>query len=248
IQERKWYKPSCMGVNKLKKMLNNIATNTGINLADLFLGHRSRESIRSYSKPTDNQQLNFVALLIPFAAIEKDLEKYYNYPGTSYFTYESEDEDNIETNDNATSPEILECEFEYSLEHDSESGIEISSGKDTLNSLEQAPKCTRISYKTSKFQQHNSKLFSSFKSPLLKTKKSSSRDQQQSLQLSSNRTQEDHLDITQENHIQENQSHIMQEHYIQKNRLHNMRDDSIIVQNCPEIKKLFETITSNIIL
>ena len=113
-----------MDVNKLKKMLNNIATNTGINLADhkitnhsarrtaimllkasdtpedelmVFSGHRSRESIRSYSKPTDNQQLNSVASLIPFAAIEEDLEEYYNYPGTSYFTYESEEEDNIET-------------------------------------------------------------------------------------------------------------------------------------------------------
>ncbi|CAG8849240.1 43445_t:CDS:2, partial [Gigaspora margarita] len=84
------------------------------------------------------------------------------------------------------------------------------------------PKRTRISYKTSKFQQRNSKLFSPFKSPLLKTKKSSSGDQQQSLQLS--------------------------RCYIQENRLHNMRDDSIIAQNCPEIKKPFETITSNIIL
>ena len=105
-------------------MLNNIATNTGINLADrkitnhsarqtaimllkasdtpedelmVFSGHRSHEGIRSYSKPTDNQQLNSVASLIPFAAIKEDLEEYYNYPGTSYFTYESEEKDNIET-------------------------------------------------------------------------------------------------------------------------------------------------------
>ncbi|CAG8751953.1 37918_t:CDS:2 [Gigaspora margarita] len=129
------------------------------------------DELISYSQPTDNQQLNSVASIIPFMAIEEDLEEYYNYSGKSYFAYESEEEDNIETNDNATSLEILECKFEYSSEY-------------TLNSLEQALKCTRILYKTSKFQQCNSKLFLPFKSPLLKAKKSSSEDQQQSLQLS----------------------------------------------------------------
>ncbi|CAG8692621.1 26124_t:CDS:2, partial [Racocetra persica] len=153
----------------------------------------------------------------------------------SYFTYESEEEKNIKTGDNTTSSEILKCEFESYSEHEtsiattmgSESRIEISSNNDTLNSLEQAPKCThqqqslQQSSKLQKNQLHN---------------------------VQNNHIQEDQLDMMQENHIQENQSFIMQEHYIQENRLHNIRDDSIITQNCSEIRKLFETITSNIIL
>ncbi|CAG8807223.1 5601_t:CDS:2, partial [Racocetra fulgida] len=58
--------------------------------------------IRSYSKPTDDQWLNSVASLIPFATIEEDLEEYYNYLGESYIIYKSE-EDNLNTEITATS-------------------------------------------------------------------------------------------------------------------------------------------------
>ncbi|CAG8473865.1 13408_t:CDS:2 [Cetraspora pellucida] len=51
---------------------------------------------RLTSKPTDNQWLNSVASLIPFATIEKDLKKYYNYSEKSYITFELE-EDNSDT-------------------------------------------------------------------------------------------------------------------------------------------------------
>ncbi|CAG8580176.1 25302_t:CDS:2, partial [Racocetra persica] len=138
-------------------------------------------------------------------------------------------------NDNTTSSEILECEFESYSECEtsiatitgSESGIEISSNN--------TPKRTRKSNKTSKFQQRNSKLFSPLKNqvPEINNKVFNNQLTLSKLpddNMQNNRIQEDQLDIMQENHIQEN------------------RDDSIITQNCPEIRKPFETITSNIIL
>ncbi|CAG8478689.1 6514_t:CDS:2 [Cetraspora pellucida] len=61
-----------------------------------FSGYRSYEGIRSYSKPTDDQQLNSVASLILFAKIEEDLEEFYNYSGEFYIIYKLE-EDNSNT-------------------------------------------------------------------------------------------------------------------------------------------------------
>ncbi|CAG8778996.1 17751_t:CDS:1, partial [Racocetra persica] len=37
----------------------------------------SHESIRSYSKPTDDQQLNFTTILIPNATIDDNFEEFY---------------------------------------------------------------------------------------------------------------------------------------------------------------------------
>ncbi|CAG8854150.1 20872_t:CDS:2, partial [Gigaspora margarita] len=121
-------------------MLHQIAVNTGINLVDrkitnhsarrtaimlfkasdtpedelmAFSGHRSREGIRSYSRPTDDQRLNSVASLIPFATVEEDLEEYYNFFGQSYITYESE-EDNAETDDITSNSDSRMLEREIS--------------------------------------------------------------------------------------------------------------------------------------
>jgi hypothetical protein len=89
-----------MGYSKLRKMMNDIATNTGINLdngrsitnhscrrtaiqmlkdnglsdSDLqsFSGHRSRESLADYCKTSDDQQVLNTAMLIPFSLHEKN--------------------------------------------------------------------------------------------------------------------------------------------------------------------------------
>ncbi|CAG8479835.1 24119_t:CDS:2 [Gigaspora rosea] len=114
-----WYKPVGMGANKLKvkiainvvinldgkrKITNHSARRTAIMIlkasdvpedeAMIFSGHRG---IRSYSSPTDDQ--SSIALLIPYATYNEDLESYYSFPGDSYqyINYESdENEDNNE--------------------------------------------------------------------------------------------------------------------------------------------------------
>ncbi|POG78694.1 hypothetical protein GLOIN_2v1472818 [Rhizophagus irregularis DAOM 181602=DAOM 197198] len=93
-----------MGYSKLRKMMNDIATNTGINLdnrrlitnhsccrtaiqmlkdnglsdSDLqsFSGHRSRESLADYCKTSDNQQVLNTAMLIPFTLHENNLDEH----------------------------------------------------------------------------------------------------------------------------------------------------------------------------
>ncbi|CAG8674659.1 23480_t:CDS:2, partial [Gigaspora rosea] len=59
--------------------------------AMIFSGHRSREAIRAYSSPTDDQRLSSTALLIPYTAHNEDLESYYSFPGDSYIEYESDE-------------------------------------------------------------------------------------------------------------------------------------------------------------
>ncbi|RIB26066.1 hypothetical protein C2G38_2164347 [Gigaspora rosea] len=89
---------------KLKIILNQIAVNTGINLADdqkitnhstrctvitllkqsnvpkdeamVSSGHRSQEEICIYCDPSYNQRLASIALLIPFVLQEQDLNKF----------------------------------------------------------------------------------------------------------------------------------------------------------------------------
>ena len=91
-----------MGYTKLRKMMNNIATNTSINLnngrlitnhsgrrtaiqmlknnglsdSDLqsFSGHRSRESLADYCKTSDDQRISNTAMLIPFASHELEFD------------------------------------------------------------------------------------------------------------------------------------------------------------------------------
>ncbi|CAG8820194.1 23961_t:CDS:1, partial [Gigaspora margarita] len=106
IKKEIWYQLLQMGANKLKNMLHQIALNTGIKLDDCkitnysarrsaimifkaanipedelmnFSGHRSREGIRLYSKPTDDQQLNSTTMLIPNATVDDNLEEFYSY-------------------------------------------------------------------------------------------------------------------------------------------------------------------------
>ncbi|CAG8641121.1 13259_t:CDS:2, partial [Racocetra persica] len=157
-------------------------------------------------KPTDDQWLNSVASLIPFATIEEDLEEYYNYPGESYFTYESE-EDNSDTemtifNANSNS-RILERGTTYLLF--SESEIE---------------------------SQSRSTVFTPFKPPFKKAKISSSKHQQSNLQQNQfYNTQENQLYNIQENrsyNIQENRSDNAQEnhsYYAQENQSYNAQEN-----------------------
>lgn len=93
-----------MGLTKLRKMMNDIAANTGINLANervitnhscrrtaiqilrnngvselelqSFSGHRSRESLMDYSQTSDDQQITNTAILIPYSSQELDLNEY----------------------------------------------------------------------------------------------------------------------------------------------------------------------------
>ena len=93
-----------MGYTKLRKMMNDIAVNTGINLdngckitnhsccrtaiqmlknnglsdSDLqsFSGHRSRESLADYCKTSDDQQISNTAMLIPISLDECNLNDY----------------------------------------------------------------------------------------------------------------------------------------------------------------------------
>jgi hypothetical protein len=104
-----------MGYAKLRKMMNDIAINTGINLnngrlitnhscrrtaiqmlknkglsdSDLqsFSGHRSRESLADYCRISDDQQVLNTAKLIPF---ENNLDEY-NYDEHNYNEYSDED-------------------------------------------------------------------------------------------------------------------------------------------------------------
>lgn len=93
-----------MGYTKLRKMMNDIATNTLINLdngrlitnhscrrtaiqmlknnglsdSDLqtFSGHRSRESLADYCKTSDDQRILNIAMLIPFVSQESNLDEF----------------------------------------------------------------------------------------------------------------------------------------------------------------------------
>ncbi|RIB19907.1 hypothetical protein C2G38_2035681 [Gigaspora rosea] len=99
-----WYKSSRMGYIKLRKMMNNIALNTGIDLdnnqsitnyscrctsikllknnrvpkSDIqaFSGHRSRESLANYCQTSNSQRLMNTAMLIPYSTQELDLDEY----------------------------------------------------------------------------------------------------------------------------------------------------------------------------
>ena len=93
-----------MGYAKLRKMMNDIATNTGINLdnghiitnhscchtaiqmlknnglSDLdlqsFSGHRSHESLADYCKTSDDQQISNTVMLISFSIHECNLNEH----------------------------------------------------------------------------------------------------------------------------------------------------------------------------
>ncbi|CAG8831855.1 35976_t:CDS:1, partial [Racocetra persica] len=58
-----------------------------------FSGHKSHEGVKTYSKPTDNQQLRSMATLILYTTIGKNLEEFYSYLGNLY-THKSDSEDN----------------------------------------------------------------------------------------------------------------------------------------------------------
>ncbi|CAG8793891.1 5936_t:CDS:2 [Gigaspora margarita] len=62
-----------------------------------FSSHRSCEGIRSYSKPTNDQQLSSTATLIPYAAIDEDLEEFYSYLD-NIVNDKRVDEDNVMNN------------------------------------------------------------------------------------------------------------------------------------------------------
>ncbi|CAB4432821.1 unnamed protein product [Rhizophagus irregularis] len=104
LKKGNWFKNKPMGYSKLRKMMNDIATNTGINLdngrlitnhscrrtaiqmlkdnglsdSDLqsFSGHRSRESLADYCKTSDDQQVLNTAMLIPFTVHENNLDEH----------------------------------------------------------------------------------------------------------------------------------------------------------------------------
>ncbi|CAG8807954.1 1408_t:CDS:2, partial [Cetraspora pellucida] len=196
------YKPSCMGANKLKKMLHQIAVNTTSDTSEdelmAFSNHRSCEGIMSYIKPTYDQQLNSIASLIPFATIEEDLEEYYNYLGESYITYESE-EDNSDTEMTISNSDsrILECEIsETFIMASSESEIEVTATSNNSiinNSLQhKLPKTRKI------IKQSKSRLtvFTPFKPPIKKAKISNSKSNLQQKQFYN--TQKNQLYNTQE--------------------------------------------------
>ena len=111
-----------MGYAKLRKMMNNIATNTLINLDNgrlitnhscrrtaiqmlknnglsdselqTFSGHRSRESLADYCKTSDDQQISNTAMLIPFMSQESNLDEF-DLPVNKY-NYDYEDSDKYE--------------------------------------------------------------------------------------------------------------------------------------------------------
>ncbi|CAB4387021.1 unnamed protein product [Rhizophagus irregularis] len=104
LKKGNWFKNKPMGYSKLRKIMNDIATNTGINLdnrrlitnhscrrtaiqmlkdnglsdSDLqsFSGHQSRESLADYCKTSDNQQVLNTAMLIPFTLHENNLDEH----------------------------------------------------------------------------------------------------------------------------------------------------------------------------
>ncbi|CAG8774863.1 12194_t:CDS:2, partial [Cetraspora pellucida] len=79
----------------LKKMLHQIAVNTGIILADCKITNNSARRtaimLLKASDTPEDELMAFSASLILFATIEKDLEEYYNYFGESYIIYKSEE-------------------------------------------------------------------------------------------------------------------------------------------------------------
>ncbi|RIB05107.1 hypothetical protein C2G38_624698 [Gigaspora rosea] len=117
-------------VKKLKKMLYQIALNTGIKLDDRkitnhstimilkaadipedglmnFSGHRSAK-VLDHIASTDDQKLNSTAMLIPNAASDDDLEEFYSYPGDLVYTnYESEIDDEDENINKTESTETV---------------------------------------------------------------------------------------------------------------------------------------------
>ncbi|CAG8847607.1 17961_t:CDS:2, partial [Gigaspora margarita] len=104
LKKNRWFKNNRMGYAKLRKMLNDIATNTGINLDNnrlitnhscrrtaiqllknngvpeselqAFSGHRSRESLADYCQTSDDQRLTNTKMLIPYSPQELDLDEF----------------------------------------------------------------------------------------------------------------------------------------------------------------------------
>ncbi|CAG8733345.1 11527_t:CDS:2, partial [Racocetra persica] len=147
--------------------------------------------------------------LIPFATIEEDLKEYYNYPGESYITYESE-EDNSDT-----------------ASFDSKIGVTATSNNSIINDGSQykLPKTRKI-IKQSKSR---STVFAPFKPPVKKAKILNSKSNLQQNQFYN--TQENQLHNTQKNRsysIQENQSYNAQKnqsYYAQEDQSYNAQED-----------------------
>ncbi|CAG8669150.1 34560_t:CDS:2 [Gigaspora margarita] len=257
-------------------MLHQIAINTDINLVDhkitnhsarrtaimllkasdtpedklmAFSGHRSHEGIRSYSRPTDDQRLNAVATLIPFAMVEEDLEEYYNFPGESYIIYESE-EDVVETKISVTSTATTtssESEIEVtaisnkSINNDKNvSQHKASKSIQTFSPFKPPSKKAKIS--SSKSQQHYSQ-----KNQLLNAQERSYNTQEnQSYNIQENRscnTQENQLYNT-----QDNQSYNIQKNQENQNLGSEVSDNSNIVSDNNKPRSALASITNNVIL
>ncbi|RIB18640.1 hypothetical protein C2G38_2245650 [Gigaspora rosea] len=92
-----WYKTTRMGTNKLREMFCQITEKTGVKIDERKItNHSARKSAIKILKAADVPE----ATLIPYAAVDNDLEEFYSYPGNLY-THESESEDNDDdvTND-----------------------------------------------------------------------------------------------------------------------------------------------------
>ncbi|CAG8839195.1 7461_t:CDS:2, partial [Gigaspora margarita] len=172
-------------------------------------------------------------LLIPFVAVEEDLEEYYNYSGESYITYESE-EDSVEAAEisvTSTTATGSESDMEVTIVH--------SQSKSKLFAPFKPPfKNAKISY--SKCQRSNSQ-----ESQSLNTQENQSYNSQED-QLYNN-TQEIQPCNTQENH-QKNQSHNTQESQSYRDPQNEFSDNLSIVQNHIKPRSVLEPVTNNIIL
>ncbi|CAG8678944.1 6052_t:CDS:2 [Dentiscutata erythropus] len=104
LKKGHWFKSNRMRYGKLRKMMNDIATSTDINLDNgrlitnhscchtaiqllknnsvpeselqAFSGHRSCESLADYCQTSDDQRIMNTAMLIPFSSQDLDLDEY----------------------------------------------------------------------------------------------------------------------------------------------------------------------------
>jgi len=119
-----------MGERKLSRMMKSIAELTGLNLNDdrrlvnhsvrrtaiqilkdndvpedeiiKFSGHRSREGVRAYKNPNEQQLVRNTAMLLKFDFETTNLEEFEYYPGdlgVNYCDNDYDDENNIEENE-----------------------------------------------------------------------------------------------------------------------------------------------------
>ena len=120
-----------MGQNKLRQILHQIATLTGINLSDgqkivnhscrrtaiqmlkdkdipeddimEFSGHRSREGVRTYKSSDEARKIKNVVNLIPLDLDDIEVEEFEYFPGNSWENLNDNDDSDSEFSGNGFS-------------------------------------------------------------------------------------------------------------------------------------------------